>query len=179
MKLKPRGCLNHHTAVQWADRVHQNRSEMELRQHATYQRKSINRNLPNRCAMHATREDLIKKELSQLMDVRKRQKMIGRVCWWCCATERWCWDGLTGSVSVHWETVIGSDRVVFPSLHKGYAIASSLHDRTNEPQPLKPVTLSQVGLRYMHDPGPILQHMRGVFMVSQSWTSLNPSVCDL
>lgn len=49
MKLKPRGCLRHHTAVQCADRVHRNRSEIELRQHATYQRKSINRNLPNRC----------------------------------------------------------------------------------------------------------------------------------
>lgn len=74
MKLMPKGCLRHHTAVQWANRVHQNRSEMELRQHATYQRKSINRNLPNRCTKHATREGLIKKELSQVMEMRKRHK---------------------------------------------------------------------------------------------------------
>lgn len=48
---------------------------------------------------------------------------------------------MTGSVSVHCKTVIRSDRVVFPSLRKGYAIASSPHDTMNEPQPLKPGTL--------------------------------------
>lgn len=39
-------------------------------------------------------------------EVRKRQRVIGRVCRWWCKTENWCWDGLTGSVSVHCKTVI-------------------------------------------------------------------------
>lgn len=82
-------------------------------------------------------------------EVRKRQRAIGRVCWWWCAAESWCWDGLTGSVSVHCKTVIQSDRVVFPSLHKGYAIASSPHDTMNEPQLLEPETLVKSVLEYV------------------------------
>lgn len=39
------------------------------------------------------------------------------------------------------ETVIHTDHVVFPCLHKGYAIASSPHDTMNEPPLLEPETL--------------------------------------
>lgn len=66
-------------------------------------------------------------------EVRERRRAIGWIVCLCCAAENWCWGGLTGSVSVHWETVIQSDRVVFPSLCKGYAIASNPHDTLNEP----------------------------------------------
>lgn len=52
------------------------------------------------------------------------------------------------SVSVHCETVIQSDRVVFPSLYKGYAIASSPHDTVNEPQLFEPEMLKKTALKY-------------------------------
>lgn len=82
-------------------------------------------------------------------EVRKRQRAIGRVCLWWCVAENWCWDGLTGSVSVHCKTVIQSDRVVFPSLYKGYAIASSPHDTRNEPQLPEPETLIRSVLKHV------------------------------
>ena len=73
--------------------------------------------------------------------VRIRQRAIGKLCLWWCAAQNWCWNGLTGSMSVHCKTVIQSDRVVFPSLCKGYAIASSPHDTLNEPPLPEPETL--------------------------------------
>lgn len=96
-------------------------------------------------------------------EVRKRRRAIGRVCWWWCAAENWCWDGLTGSVSVHSKTVIQSDRVVFPPLHKGYAIASSLHDTMNEPQPLKPETLIRSVWKCAQARAQSIPHLRVIY----------------
>lgn len=107
-------------------------------------------------------------------EVRKRQRAIGRACWWWwCAAENWCWDGLTGSVSVHCKTVIQSDRVVFRSPpHKGYAIASSPHDRMNEPLLLQPEMLIRSVLKYLQ---PHSQSMSG--FMGKSALALNISPC--
>lgn len=78
------------------------------------------------------------------------------------------------------KTVIWSDRVVFPSLHKGYAIASSPHDTMNETQLLKPETL----IRSVLSIRTILRSIHNTFKshvwASQSWIAIFPPlVCDL
>lgn len=107
-------------------------------------------------------------------EVRKRQRAIGRACWWWwCAAENWCWDGLTGSVSVHCKTVIQSDRVVFRSPpHKGYAIASSPHDRMNEPLLLQPEMLIRSVFKYLQPHSRSMSRFMG-----KSALALNISPC--